>query len=523
MSQMPRKAKRAPNKSTTATAKTRTPKTNVPSFTPAGTVGSWEDDPETAMGLTVPTPDLSKLPLAFSFPAGGPPPAIYAHGTSEFRYWATAAALRRGADYWAQRVPLTQWHGGPSLNVVLDNGFDLDANYDRAALNFFHGPGVTGTVFTCESPDVSCHELGHAVLDAFMPELWGVASQEIAAFHESFGDISALMSAIQIPSLRTAVLAVSGGNLYTTSRLSRLAEQLGSALRAQDPDLAEADCLRSAVNSFNYQDPMTLPSAAPMSQLSSKPHSFSRIFTGAFFEILGVSLATKAANPGAPTEAELLAVADDLAGFLVQGVKWSSPIVTNCYAHVAANMVIAAQADPTYSSIAKGVFVGRSILSLQSASSLPMMANVKSLTAAANSATAEREPLPMVGLPASQYGIDGVLFVEAAAEPRDFTVTSAGFNAEPILPPSGTAAAKAFVDDLFMRGQIDYGPVVDPERRLLRNHKTKTHALVKVDGGARLERRLFNCGLCARGVTTRRKRLGDAQGKHARPNPRRAQ
>ncbi|MDK1374185.1 MULTISPECIES: hypothetical protein [unclassified Sinorhizobium] len=506
MTETPGKSKRAPTKlasatAKTKTAKTKTPKTNAPSPPSTGTVGSWEDDPATAVGLTVPTPDLSKLPLAFSFPAGGPPPAIYAQGTSEFRYWATAAALRRCADYWAQRVPLTQWYGGPSLNVVLDNGFELGANYDRAALNFYHGPGVTGTVFTCESPDVSCHEMGHAVLDAFKPGLWGAASQEAAAFHESFGDISALMSAIQIPSLRTTILTVTGGNLYTKSRLSRLAEQLGSALRAQDPDLAEADCLRNAANCFNYQDPTTLPNMAPMSQLSSEPHSFSRIFTGAFYEILGASLAAKAANPGTPTEAELLAVANDLAGFLVQGVKWSSPIVTNCYAHVAANMVIAAQADPTYSSIAKGVFVGRSILSLQSASSLPMMAKVKSLTAAAKSATPEREPLPMVGLPASQYGIDGVLFVEAAAEPRDFIVTSAGFNAEPITPPSGTAAAMAFVDDLFMRGQIDYGAVVDPERRLVRNHKSKTHALVKVDGGARLERRLFDCGLCARGVS----------------------
>ncbi|RAX37869.1 hypothetical protein [Rhizobium tropici] len=504
MSHAPGKSNKVLRKPATAAGKTKTAKTNVSSTTLTETVAAWEDDPETAVSLMVPTPDLSMIPLAFSFPAGGPSPAVYAQGTPEFRYWATAAALRRSADYWAKRVPLAQWQGGPSLSVVLDNGFDLDANYNRAALNFFHGPGVTGTVFTGESPDVSCHEVGHAVLDAFKPELWGVASQEIAAFHESFGDISALMSAIQIPSLRIAVLAATGGDLYTTSRLSRLAEQLGSALRAQDPALAEADCLRSAVNSFNYQDPMTLPSAAPMSQLSSNPHSFSRIFTGAFFEILGVSLAAKAANPEAPTEAELLAVADDLAGFFVQGVKWSWPIVTNWYAQVAANMVIAAQADPTYSSITKGVFVGRSILSLQAASSLPMMAKAKSLTTAAKSATVEQGPLPMVGLPGSLYGIDGSLFVEAAAEPREFVVTSAGFTGEPDVPSNGTAVAKAFVDDLFMRGQIDYGAVVDPKHRLVRNHKTKTHALVKVDGGVRLERRLFNCGLCARGVNHQR-------------------
>lgn len=500
MPRAPGKSKKVPTKPAAGAAKTKTPKKNVFPLPPTGTVGSWEDDPESAVSLTVPIPDLSKPPLAFSFPAGGPPPATYAHGTSEFRYWATAAALRRAADYWAKRVPLTQWYGGPSLNVVLDKGFDLDANYDRAALNFFHGPGVTGTVFTCESADVSCHEMGHAVLDAFKPGLWGVANQEAAAFHESFGDISALMSAIQIPSLRTAILTVNGGNIYTKSRLSRLAEQLGSALRAQDPDLAEADCLRSAVNSFNYQDPTTLPSHAAMSCLSSEPHSFSRIFTGAFFEILGVSLAAKAATPGTPTEAELLTVSDDLAGFLVQGIK-CSPIVTNWYAHVAANMVIAAQSDPIYASIAKGVFVGRSILSLETASALPMTSQVKPLDAAAKPDTAAREPLPMVGLSASQYGIDGLLFVDAAAEPCRFIVMAAGFDGEPITALSATAAAKAFVDDLFLRGRVDYGAVVDREHRLLRDHKTKTHALVNVDGGARLQRRIFNCGLCACGVS----------------------
>lgn len=501
MSQAPGKLRKAQTKPATTAAKTKTSKKNLLPTLPAGMVRAWEDDPESGVIMTVPAPDLSNPPLGFSLPTGGPPPAIYVQGTSEFRYWATATALRRGADYWAKRIPLTQWFGGPSLNVVLDKDFALDANYDRTALNFFHGPGVTGTVFTCESADVSCHEMGHAVLDAFKPGLWGVASQEAAAFHESFGDISALMSAILIPSLRASILAANGGNLYTKSRLSRLAEQLGSALRAQDPDLAEVDCLRSAINSFNYQDPTTLPSNAAMSTLSSEPHSFSRIFTGAFFEILAASLAAKATNPGAPTEAELLSVADDLAGFLVQGIKLS-PIVANWYAHVAANMVVAAQADSIYASIMKGVFVARHILSLQSTSSLPMVSQTKSPSVAAMPEATVQRPLPIVGLPAAHYGIDGMLFVDAASEPCRFVVTAAGLDAEPIPPLSGAIAAKTFVDDLFMRGRIDYGAVVNRERRLFSDHKTKTHALVKVEGGARLERRLFNCAFCAGGSPT---------------------
>jgi hypothetical protein len=103
--------------------------------------------------------------------------------------------------------------------------------------------------------------------------------------------MSAILSALQLQSLRSAILHDTGGHLYQNSRLSRLAERLGSAIRAQHPDAVDRDCLRNAVNSFTYQDPITLPQMAPTTQLSSEPHSFSRVFTGAFFEALAGMLA----------------------------------------------------------------------------------------------------------------------------------------------------------------------------------------------------------------------------------------
>jgi len=462
------------------------------------TVNSWEDDPESGVQLTTPVPDLTKTPLAFTFPTPAPKPDAYPPGTSQFRYWAAAAALRRGADYWAKRVPLKRWQAGSSLKVILDLGEDLNAYYNRAALVFFHGPSPTGTVYSGESPDVACHELGHAVLDAFKPELWGAASQEVAAFHEAFGDISAIMSAIQLPSLRNTILTATGGRLYQNSRLSRLAEQLGNAIRASEPGSVDPDCLRNAVNSFTYQDPVTLPSRAPAAQLSSEPHSFSRLFTGAFFEILGTCLAAKAAKPKQPTEQELLSVGNDLAGFLVEAVK-SSSVVANWYAQVAAAMVVAAGSDAVYTSRIKGVFVRRGILSLHSAASLPDVARVATLAAVPKAAPTV-ESLPTIGLAATHYGIDGMLFVEAAVQPRSYLVTSAATDATPASPPSGSAAAVSFVDDLFTRGRIDYGDVVLEKYRLGDGGRLKTHALVKVDGGARLQRRLFDCGLCAAGL-----------------------
>src|SRR5262249_11126366 len=140
-------------------------------------------------------------------------------------------ALRRGADFWGALLPGTSWEVGSILPVDLDFGIDLNAFYDRQGLKFFHGSAAGRTVFSGESPDVVCHELGHAVLDSLKPQLFEAASMEVAAFHESFGDMSAILSALQLPSLREGVLAETGGVLHRASRLSRLAEQLGWAIR----------------------------------------------------------------------------------------------------------------------------------------------------------------------------------------------------------------------------------------------------------------------------------------------------
>ena len=119
------------------------------------------------------------------------------------------------------------------------------------------------TVYSGESPDIVAHELGHAVLDAIRPQLWDAAAAEPAAFHEAFGDISAIFAALQLESLRKAVLLETEGKLYRNSRLSRVAEQLGWAIRQRHPDAVDSDSLRNAVNSFFYRDPQTLPPRAP--------------------------------------------------------------------------------------------------------------------------------------------------------------------------------------------------------------------------------------------------------------------
>ena len=458
-------------------------------------VQSWQDDPANPFQEWVPVPDPSLKPLAFALPTPQPPPGTYQLGTPEFRWWNAAAALRRTATFWGARLGVQDWQIGPTLPVSLDYGEDLNAYYDREALRFFHGPGDGGTVFSGESPDILCHEMGHAVLDTIKPQLWDAVSPEPPAFHEAFADISAILSALQLPSMCKAVLDDTQGQFYRASRLSRLAEQLGAAIRLQYPDQVEVDCLRNAVNSFTYHDPVNLPQMAPASQLSAEPHNFSRVFTAAFFEILGAMLHAKAALPNEPAPAELAQVSIEAADILVAGVR-QAPVVPNFYAQVAGSMVQASAAvSAAYPPLLKSVFVRRSILSLSSAAAVQALQRSEAPAVAATLAAAQTEPLATVALSADDYGLDKPLLVHAASHSRAFVARAAAVVGNgSVEPASSSTAARAYVDDLFSRGNVDYGGMGDPARRLEHRGRVRTHKLVAESGAIRLHRCLFDCG-----------------------------
>jgi hypothetical protein len=460
----------------------------------SGALGVWEDDPGSGVEVSLDKrPDPSASPLAYRFPAPQPEPSEDRNSYA-FRYWSAAAALRRGADFWAPRVQTGQWQLGSVLPVLLDEGEDLNAYYDRQALNFFHGSSPDGVVYSGASPDIVCHEMGHAILDSLKPLLWDAGSQEAAAFHESFADCSAILSDLQLPSLRTAILADTGGHLYRSSRLSRLAEQLGAAIRAQAPDAVDSDCLRNAVNSFNYADPSTLPGRAPASQLSSEPHSFSRLFTGAFFEALAGMLGVHAADPAAPTADELGEVSIHMRDIMVAAIV-NAPVVSNFMAQVAAGMVTASgDVNPAYPEVLKGVFIHRSILSLQAGVMATSRYAVPVTMTAASARSLSAIPLDRVALPAAHYGFDEPLVVETPSHPRRLLATAAETDCTPAEPRSAVSAATQFLDDLFARDRVDRSEVEGGVSARRRSRKLKTHKVVRKDGALTLSRILFDCG-----------------------------
>lgn len=469
-------------------------------------VSGWQDDPGERQPPAVPPelrpePDLTAAPLQLAIPGvAAPPPRAYAPGSAEFRYWAAAEAAERGAAFWRPLMPAgTTWEPGEPLNLLLDEGEDLNAYYDRRALNFFHGTAGGRTLYSGESPDVVCHEEGHAILDALRPELFDAGTIEAAAFHESFGDMSAILAALQLTSLRTAILADTAGDLSRSSRLSRLAEQLGWAIRQQAPSAVDPDCLRNAANSFFYTNPEALPSSAPAVHLSSEPHSFSRVFTGAFLEALAGGLRLAAANPG---EADLQRVSQDFGRLLVAAVR-SAPIVPEYMSQVAAALVAAdAAGGGAYGEVLKSAFVRRGILSPQSAVGIAGLSarGVVAMRSVAAAAAAPRQELPYVALTAAEYGFgDEPLLVRAPSDPRRFGVAAAAFGVGTVSPSNSEHAARAFVEDLLQRGHIDVSKVTRAGMSLVHPHVFKTHRLERDPnaGGLVLTRILFDCGFHA--------------------------
>lgn len=464
---------------------------------------AWEDDPMSgAEPVKRPAPAPVPANLALTILAKAPPLASHRPGTEAFRYWTGIEALSRGIALWAPHLAGRGWAATKRLRVHLDRGQDLNAYYDRASLSFFHD--VTGgrTIYSGESPDVVTHELGHAILDALRPELWDVMSTEAAAFHESFGDLSALLCGLELPSLRSAVLGETEGHLFRSSRLSRLAESLGWAIRQRRPDLVAPDALRNAANAFFYRPPSALPPSGPDAQLTSEPHSFSRVFTGGAFEAMGLMLAGAARRPG---EKDLLAVARDFAALLVHAVQHAA-IVPTYFSEVAAQMI---EADRLllrgrHGAALRTAFVRRGLLSLESATARPRTVRRRTPQRAAareagirgHEIAAATVPLPLIRLAGASLGLGRrVIGVRTAGSAPGLAARAAALSTGDARSARPDDAAHAFVEYLVRRGRVDFGSHAESARAAVHPRTRKTHRVTQQAGRLTLVRRCFDCGL----------------------------
>ena len=177
------------------------------------------------------------------------------------------------------------------IKINPDAGKDFNAYYSRqsASVNFFHDtdPKTNKVVYSGGSGEVVSHEAGHALLDGIRPDYLGTWSTDPGGFHEAFGDILAMLMVTQDDKAVEVVAKQTGGDLSKPNSLAQTGEELGAAINhSVGKNVTGGDYVRNAINKFVWQDPKTLPDRGGPDQLGSEVHSWSRLWTGAFYDVM---------------------------------------------------------------------------------------------------------------------------------------------------------------------------------------------------------------------------------------------
>ncbi len=322
------------------------------------------------------TPDLvisEKEPIQISqnpylvqgYKGGGHP-----QGTLEFQAanaYATIGETLNLVNSYTGTKKIPHWVRTNSLLVMPRAGIDLNAYYDGKSLRFFYysNPSIGGTVYAVDSADIVSHECGHGILDCYRPDLWNAAFIEVGAFHESFGDFCALMHSMSHNEMLQKALTETNGDLTKTNVISRLAEQFGRAIYRLSPNGRNSDYLRSAINNFKYVNPNSLPTDGPDSQLTSEVHNFSRVFTGALWDIFVMIYQANLTNGLIALEAAKNA-RDILCKYVILAIQ-NAPLIANFYQSMA-KTILWADANLNsnlYHDRIQTIFVDRQIITLQ--------------------------------------------------------------------------------------------------------------------------------------------------------------
>lgn len=146
------------------------------------------------------------------------------------------------------------------------------------------------TFSTAHSADIISHETAHAILDGVRDlhnESFGLGPM---AFHESFGDISAMMVALHDDSLVKRLIEWTNADLRLENFVAQVAEQLTGVLGGASERYRRGHTvyLRNAINDLQAQpfDELKYTPDNPEFTLGRQSHNYSRLFSGAFYDIL---------------------------------------------------------------------------------------------------------------------------------------------------------------------------------------------------------------------------------------------
>ncbi len=168
-------------------------------------------------------------------------------------------------DYFERRI---EWHFRLDFDrmelIPLIEWDNAQSGYGFLEFGFARTPfgGIDKTKPYCQNFDVLAHELGHSIIFAEVGFPNNITlTDEYGGFHESAGDLAAIISALHFNKLVNLLLENSKGNLFTVNEITRV---------------GEVSNVRQIRLAFNYER---------MTTVSREPHEFSLPLTGAIFDV----------------------------------------------------------------------------------------------------------------------------------------------------------------------------------------------------------------------------------------------
>lgn len=173
---------------------------------------------------------------------------------------------RLGSGDRFELIPHLDWQNAQSGFGFLETGAKVN---DEGELSLF-----------CLNLDVVAHETGHMVLFAELgAPRPGRLSAEFLAFHESFSDLTAMLTSLRLEGVVGRVLERTGGNLYVLNEMSCIGELSGTQqIRVADNETRMEDVRGLDITAGGeWTDP---------TGEGRNAHDLAQPFTGAIFDFL---------------------------------------------------------------------------------------------------------------------------------------------------------------------------------------------------------------------------------------------
>ena len=262
---------------------------------------------------------------------------VFAQGAPEFTganaFSSSASTITKYNEVLEQLTGKNiEWaFGEKQLKMSPETGEYPNAFYSRQlkGLHFFHYK----TTSTADSGEVASHETGHAILDSQRPGFMEGSGAETGAFHEAFGDTLAMLMTLGNEKACEAIVAQTEAGDLSSRRnmLSDMGEAFGHAVGMEGG-------IRTSFNNLVYADPATLPEQGDEDHLGREVHDLSRLWSGAFYDVLdGISDANRAA--GMSPKQALMAAGEEGFKLLVGQIENSAAASETTFKEMATNLM----------------------------------------------------------------------------------------------------------------------------------------------------------------------------------------